>query len=126
MKDLLIPEKISLENEIFAGIRKKDVKKLIALALPGAVIGITVWLSTGDPLVQFIAMIITMGYLFLCYVVVARVEGTPSILNYLELLIRFQREQQRFYYKQGKEKLYYVAEPQSASGSPEADSAGIY
>ena len=126
MKELTIPEKISLEKEVFTGIRRKDVKKLIALTLPGAVIGITVWLSTGDPLVQFIAMIITMGYLFLCYVVVARVEGTPSILNYLELLLRFHREQQHFYYKQGKEKLYHVSDLQSATRSPEADRSGIY
>lgn len=126
MKDLSIPEKISLEKDIIKGIQKKDVKKLIALALPGTVIGITVWLSTGDPVVQFFAMIATMGYLFLCYVVTARVEGNPSILNYIELLILFHREQQHFYYKQGKEKLYYVAEPQSAVGSAEADSTGIY
>ena len=126
MKDLTIPEKISLEKEIIANVRKKDAKKLIALAVPGAVIGITVWLSTGDqPLVQFITMLATMGYLLLCYVLVARVEGTPSILSFLELLILFQREQQRFYYKQGKEKLYHVAD-NSANGSPEADRARVY
>ena len=95
MKELSIPEKITLEKDVF-GIPKKDVKKFIALALPGAVIGVTVWLAFSDPLIQFIAMILTIGYLFLCYVVTARVEGNPSILNYLELLIRFRREQQRF------------------------------
>lgn len=124
MKELSIPEKITMEKEIF-NIRQKDIKKLIALALPGAVIGITVWLTTDKPLVQFIAMILTMGYLFLCYVVTARVEGNPSILNYIELLIRFQREQQCFYYKQGKENLYYVSDT-AADGYPDADGAGIY
>lgn len=121
MKDLTIPEKISLEKEIF-NIRKKDVKKFIALVLPGAAIGVTVWLTTGAPVVQFFAMLATMGYLFLCYVVTARVEGNPSILNYLESLIRFRREQQRFYYKQGKEKLFHV----TAEGSPKNISAGIH
>lgn len=124
MKELSIPEKITLEKDVF-GIPKKDVKKFIALALPGAVIGVTVWLAFSDPLIQFIAMILTMGYLFLCYVVTARVEGNPSILNYLELLIRFRREQQRFKYKQGKENLYYV-EDQSANGFPDADGTGVY
>lgn len=124
MKDLLIPEKITMEKEIF-NVRQKDIKKLIALALPGAVIGITVWLTTDKPLVQFIALILTMGYLFLCYVVTARVEGNPSILNYIELLIRFQREQQSFYYKQGKENLYYVSDT-AADGYPDTDGAGIY
>lgn len=124
MKDLTIPEKISLEKEIF-NIRKKDIKKFITLALPGAAIGVTVWLTTGAPVVQFFAMLATMGYLFLCYVVTARVEGNPSILNYLELLIRFRREQQRFYYKQGKENLFYVSDT-SADGYPDADGSGIY
>lgn len=124
MKDLTIPEKISLEKEIF-NIRKKDIKKFVALALPGSAIGVTVWLTTGAPVVQFFAMLATMGYLFLCYVVTARVEGNPSILNYIELLIRFRREQQRFNYKQGKENLYYV-EDQSANGSPDADGTGVY
>ena len=125
MKDLTIPEKISLEKSI-GSIRYKDIKKLIAMAVPGTVIGIAVWASTGDkPLVQFITMLSIMGYLFLCYVIVARIEGTPSILNFFELLIRFQREQQRFYYKQGKEKLYDVSD-QTANGSPEADGTGIY
>lgn len=125
MKDLTIPEKISLERSI-GSIRYKDIKKLIALAAPGAVIGIAVWASTGDkPLAQFITMLAIMGYLFLCYVIVARIEGTPSILNFIELHIRFQREQQRFYYKQGKEKLYHVTD-NSADGSPDADGTGIY
>lgn len=124
MKELTIPEKISLEKESF-NIRHRDIKKLIALALPGTAIGITVWLTTDDPVVQFIAMLATMGYLFLCYVVTARVEGNPSILNYLESLIRFRREQQRFYYKQGKEALYYVADPAS-DGYPDTDGPGIY
>ena len=125
MKDLLIPEKISLESEIITGIRRKDVKKLVALAVPGAAIGIAVWLLNSNPMVQFISMIVTFGYLFLCYVVVARVEGTPSVLNYLELLIRFHREQQHFYYKQRKETLYYVSDVQSASEPPEADYPGL-
>lgn len=124
MKDLLIPEKITMEKEIF-NVRQRDIKKLIALALPGAIIGITVWLTAEKPMVQFIALILTMGYLFLCYAVTARVEGNPSILHYIELLIRFQREQQCFYYKQGKENLYYVSDT-AADGYPDADGAGIY
>lgn len=124
MKDLTIPERISMEKEVF-NIRQRDIKKLIALALPGAAIGITVWLTTGDPMVQFFAMLATMGYLFLCYVVTARVEGNPSILNYLESLIRFHREQQRFYYKQGKENLYYVSDT-SADGFSDTDGPGVY
>lgn len=125
MKDLMIPENLSLEKEVVSGIQQRDIKKLIAIAVPGSTIGIIVWLSASDPMVQFIAMLATLGYLALCYAVVARIEGTPSILNYIELLIRFQREQQRFYYKQGKEKLYHVA-AQSANGYPEADGTGIY
>lgn len=124
MKDLMIPEKITMEKEIF-NIRQRDIKKLIALAAPGAVIGITVWLTAEKPLVQFIALILTMGYLFLCYVVTARVEGNPSILNYIELLIRFRREQQSFYYKQGKENLYYVSDT-APDGYQDTDGSGIY
>ena len=125
MKDLSIPEKISLEKDIIKGIPKKDVKKLIALALPGVVIGITVWLTASEPVVQFFSMLATMGYLFLCYVITARIEGTPSILNYIELLIRYRREQQQFYYKQGEEILYYVSD-HAADGYPAADGASIY
>lgn len=125
MKDLTIPEKLSLETEVF-NIRRRDIKKLAALAVPGAAIGIAIWAGSSDrPMVQVIAMLATMGYLFLCYVLVARIEGTPSILNYIELLIRYRREQQRFYYKQGKENLYDVSDT-PADGYPDADSPDLY
>lgn len=120
---LIIPEKISLEKESAPGIRRKDLKKLIAIAAPGTAIGIIMWTAfTERPLVQLVSMISIIIYLFLCYVIVARIDGSLSILDYLGLLIRFRREQQRFYYKQGKEKLFHV----TAEGSPKNISAGIH
>lgn len=123
MKELSIPEKITLEKEAAPGIRNKDIPKLAAIAIPGVVIGIIVWAASGErPLVQLVDMIAILVYLFLCYLTVARIDGSQSIWGHLALMVRFQREQQRYYYKQGKENLFYVA----ADRSPEGDSTGIH
>ena len=123
MKDLSIPEKISLDKMVSKNLRQKDLPKLGMLAAPGTIIGIIVWiLSTDRPLIQLIAMASIFGYLFLCYILVSRVDGSQSILDYIASLIRFQREQQCLYYKQGKEKIYHVA----ADRSEEADGTGIH
>lgn len=123
MKELSFPENITLEKEIAPGLLRKDLKKLLALAVPGAVIGIAIWALSGHrPLTQLVAMVSTLLYLFLCYAIVVRVDGTTSIYSYLALLVRFYREQQSFSYKQPKEVLYRV----ESTGSEEADRTGIY
>lgn len=109
MKDLSIPEKISLEKELAPGIWRKDLPKLLTMAIPGLIVGIIVWaLSSDYPLTQFVIGLAIIIYLSICFVLIARIDGTQSILSFLELKIRFRREQQHFYYKQGKEKLYHV------------------
>lgn len=121
MKELSIPEKISLEPEIAPGIRRRDLPALLAMALPGLVVGIGFWAAFTSPMAKLIAIAAAIGYLFLCCVFVARIEGAQSILGYLTLLTRFFREQQRFCYKEEKEEIYYV----SAEGSQAADGAGL-
>lgn len=123
MKDLSFPENITLEKEIAPGILRKDLKKLIGIAIPGTVIGIIVWsFGANQPLIQLVALIAVLLNLFVCYVVMARIDGSMSIYNYLALLIRFHREQQRFYYKQPKEVLYRVG----TTRSQETGSAGVH
>lgn len=123
MKELSFPENITLEKEIAPGLLRKDLKKLFALAVPGTVIGVAVWtICKGQPLIQLVAMVATLLYLFLCYAIVVRVDGAMSIYNYLALLVRFHREQQRFYYKQPKEVLYRV----ESAGSKKIDGSGIH
>ena len=123
MKDLTIPEKITLENEVVPNIWRRDIPKLLAIAVPGAIIGIIVWACTSQkPLIRLVSMLVTCLYLCLSYALVARIDGSRSILSHLELTIRFYREQQRFYYKQGKEQLCYV----ETDRSKEADGPDIH
>lgn len=112
MKELTIPENISLEKELITGIRKQDVPKLLLLAAPGVIIGITVWICNQErPMTQLIAMLAAIGWLALSYAITARVEGSPSILSFIELLIRYHRQQQRYLYKQGEENIYVTKYP---------------
>lgn len=120
---LIIPEKISLQKELAPGIGWKELKQLLVIALPGVILGVTVWFSaSGHPLTQLIALVCTIIYLPFCYSLVARFDGAPSLLTHVSLQVQFHRQQQKFYYKQEKEALYYVAE----TGRPDADSTGAY
>lgn len=123
MDKLTIPEKISLEKEIGWGIRRKDLPKLITLALPGTIIGIAVWSAClNRPLMRLISLFLTVVYLFLSCILVARIDGNRSVLDQIQLFLRFLRGQHTFYYKKAKEDLYYV----DKNRSEEANSSGIY
>lgn len=123
MKDLTFPENIVLEPETLPGILRKDLRKLITLALPGVAVGVCVWVAgDGSPLMQLIAMMAMLAWLFVCYVIMVRLDGSLSIYNYISLMLRFLKEQQRFKYNQPKEALYVFA----ATRPEAADSAGIY
>lgn len=123
MNNLIIPERISLEKEAIPGVRVRDLPKLAAIAVPGVLVASIVWgISADQPLTQLITMIAIVLYLFFSYAVVARIEGSPSVLDYLGLLVRFIGEQQCFYYKHGREMLTYVA----AERSEKTNSTGIH
>lgn len=123
MDKLSIPEKISLEKEVAAGLRTKDLPKLLALAVPGVAVAVVVWIfSADDPLAQLISIIAAVAWCILCGAMVVRVDGSFSMLNYIELFIRSEKEQKQYYYQHKKEAIYLVEE----DGTGPADGAGFY
>lgn len=110
MKKLSIPERISLEKYWLPGITKKELVPLLCAVTPGVVVTIILWCVLETPLMQIVALGGGIGYAGLCYAIFAKIDGVQSIYNYISRIIRFYSSQRRFYYKHGKEVIYYVGE----------------
>lgn len=108
MVQLPIPEDISLEHEFLPGVTKKEMRWLLAAALPGVAAAVALWVTLADPGSQLMAMAVGIFYVIGCYGFFARIDGQQSIFSFLAKLIRFQKSQQIFYYREGKEGIYYV------------------
>lgn len=122
MKKLSIPENISLGKEYMPGIGKQELRQLMVAAGPGLLVTAIAWLVATQPGSQLVIMICGMGYIACCYAAVVKIDGAQSMYTYISRIIRFQRSQKRYFYKQGKEVLYYAAK----DGNSDADSTGIY
>lgn len=112
MKKLSIPEHITLDREYIPGIGKRELPGLLISVIPGLLVAVTVWLFAKDPGPQLIAMIGGIGYVMCCYAVFARVDKQQSIYTFLFKIIRFGKNQNKFYYKQEKEAICFAEEKQ--------------
>lgn len=123
MEKLSIPERISLEKEVAPNLRSKDLPKLFGMVIPGIVITVIVWICASDaPLTQLIALIIGFLYMGLCYALVAKIDGSLSVIEHLGRTLRFYRNQQIYYFKHEKEVVYHVQSGQSGT----ADGTGVH
>ncbi len=110
MKKLMIPEFISLEKEYLPGIGAKELKQLLLSAVPGTAAAVVIWLLIGDPVKQLLTMILGIGYVILCYMIFTKIDKRQSIYSYIAKIVRFQRNQKIFYYRQEKEVIRFAEE----------------
>lgn len=99
MKKLMIPENILLDKEYLPGIGKRELPRLLSFSIPGLTVLIILWTAMQDPGSKLIVMLCCLGYLAICYTAIARVDQKQSIYTYIARIIRFQRSQKNYYYK---------------------------
>lgn len=110
MKKLCIPERITLEKQYFPGIGKRELRQLMVAALPGLLLSFVLFFALEAPGARLGVLLAGFLYCGACYGLFVRMEGSLSIYTYLKRIWTFQRAQKRYYYKHGKEEVYYVGE----------------
>lgn len=112
MKKLFIPEKIVLEKQTIPGMGKRELRQFCLTALPGLLLAFLLFYFLEAPGPKLIALSLGFFYACGCFGVFVKMDGTLSIYAYLVRVWTFQRAQKRYYYKQGKETVYYAQDIQ--------------
>lgn len=112
MKKLSIPEKLTLRWELVPGIGGRELRRIFASAVPGALAAFLYAGSSASPSAPLGAVAGFLIYFAACWGLHARLDGGQSMYDYLTLRLRFQKGQQKYYDERGKEALYF-AEPKT-------------
>lgn len=101
---LTIPARLTLNWELAPGFGKKEVRCWLIFMAP--VLLISILMGAGDnPQLLLWGVMLFIGAAAISYGALVKIEGNQSIYLYLVRRIRFQRNQQKFYYKR-KEVIY--------------------
>lgn len=110
MERLKIPENISLTWELWRGFGKKELAITgIILTISVAVAVVYAQISRNDmSTLKAVGGVLLM--LFGTISMLNKIEYNQSLVDYIRKSLRFRKEQQQFYYKNGEEVVPYVEE----------------
>lgn len=112
MKKLFIPEKIILEKQAIPGMGKRELRQFCLSALPGLALSFILFFALEAPGPRLIALLLGFFYAGGCFSLFVRIDGSLSIYIYLVRVWKFSRSQKQYYYKHGKETVYYAQDAQ--------------
>lgn len=100
---LTIPARLTLNWELAPGFGKEEVRCWLIFLAP--VLLISILMGASSPQLLLWGVLLFVAAAAISYGALVKIEGNQSIYLYLVRRIRFQRNQQKFYYKR-KEVIY--------------------
>lgn len=100
---LTIPARLTLNWELAPGFGKKEVRCWLTFLAP--VLLISILMGASSPQLLLWGVLLFVAAAAISYGALVKIEGSQSIYLYIMRRIRFQRAQQKFYYKR-KEVIY--------------------
>lgn len=104
-----VPDKITTRNEFWSGFGKKEA---VITAIITAVTAFFAYLYVQYKGAEstFIAVFSVLVVIGICISLLSKIENNLSIVDYIAMMIDFNRRQQKFYYQTKEAAIYYVEE----------------
>lgn len=109
MKKLVVPENITLAWELFPGLGKSELRRCLLSFIPGLIVTILICSILSSPGATLGGMVFFLAYMASCIAIFIKQDNYQSIYTFLTQRVRFQREQQNFYYKPAQEVIRFVS-----------------